>query len=79
MSAEIIVENFSNTGDRHPSPDRPIKDKSEKIHTKTHINLTKNKFKQKKATNNTQGNPHKVISRFFSRNSESQIGVARCI
>ena len=38
--AEIIVENFFNTGNRHPSPDSPIQDKSEKIHTETHSNQT---------------------------------------
>ena len=64
MSAEIIVENFSNTGDRHPSPDRPIKDKSEKIHTKTHINLTKNKFKKKKQQIIHKGSPIRLLAAF---------------
>ena len=47
------------------------------------IKLTKIKYKEKniesskgKATYNTQGNPHKVISWFFSRNSAGQKGVA---
>ena len=45
------------------------------------IKLTKIKDKEKgltksgKATNNIQGNPHKVISGFFTRNSAGKKGV----
>ena len=48
------------------------------------IKLTKIKFKEKniksskgKATNNIQGNPHKVIMWFFSRNSAGQKKMAK--
>ena len=42
------------------------------------IKLTKIKYTEKilKATNNIQGNSHKVIRSFFSRNSAGQKGVA---
>ena len=61
-----------------------IKKKKPKEKTSRHIliKLTKIKDKEKilkaarKKTSNIQGNPNKVISRFFSRNSAGQKGVA---
>ena len=88
MFEEIIVENFPNMGkgivtqvqeaQRVPYRINPGKNTPRCIL----IKLTKIKFKEKilkaarEKKNNIQRNPRKVISRFFSRNSAGQKGVA---
>ena len=73
---EIIVKNFPNKhgkGNIHPGPgsaESPIQDKLKEKHAEIHSNqIGKNQRQRKiiksskgKATNNIQGNPHKVNS-----------------
>ena len=85
---EIIVENFPNMGKEIATQVQEVKRVPGRIdprrNTLRHIiiKLTKSKDKENiksnkgKATNNIQGNTHKAISRFFSRNSAGQKGVA---
>ena len=86
---EIIVENFLNMGKEIVNQVQEVQrvslqDKSKEKHSKAHINQTiKNYIQRKniksskgKATINIQGNPHKVNSWSFSRNSAIQKGVA---
>ena len=89
ISEEIIVENFPNMGKEIVTQVQEAQRVPYRINprrnTPRHIllRLTKIKFKEKniksskgKAKNNIQRNPHKVISRFFSRNSACQKGLA---
>ena len=86
---EIIVENFPNTGKEIVIEVQEAQRVSYRINPRRNtlrhilIKLPKIKYKGKniksnkgKATNNIQGNYHKVISWFFSRNSAGQKGVA---
>ena len=86
---EIIVKNFPNMGKEIATQVQEAQRDPYRINPRRNtprhilIKLTKIKFKEKKvksskgkATNNIQGNPHKVISCFYSRNSASQKGVA---
>ena len=86
---DIIVENFPNIGKEIVSQVQEAQRVPYRINprrnTPRHILIkpSKNKYKEKniksrkgKATNNIQGNPHKVNSWSFSRNCASQKGVA---
>ena len=86
---EIIAENFPNMGKQPITQIQEAQQVPYKINPRRNtlrhilIKLTKIKDKEKiskaarkKKTNNTQGNLNKVISRFFSRNSACQKGVA---
>ena len=86
---EIIAENFPNMAKEIVNQVQEVQRVPYRINprrnTPRHIllKLSKIKYKKKKiksskgkATNNIQGNPHKVNSWSFSRNSESQKGVA---
>ena len=89
---EITVKNFSNMGKEivtqvPGSSEGPIMmNPRRNIPRHILIKLTKIKDKEKllratrdKATTNIQGNPHEVMSWFFSRNSAGQKGVAQYI
>ena len=79
---EIIAENFPNMGKEPLTQIQEAQQVPYKINprrtTQRHILIKLSKIKDKekilktarvKETNNIQGNPDKVISRFFSRNS----------
>ena len=81
---EIITENFPNMGEEILTQIQEAQRIPYRINprrnTRRHILIKLSNIKVKeqilKATNNIQGNPHKVISWFFSRNSVGQKGVA---
>ena len=86
---EIIVENFLNMGNEIVTQVQEVQRVPYRINPRRNtpryilIKLTKIKHKEKniknkkrKARNNMQGNSHKVVSCFFSRNSAGQKGVA---
>uniref|UniRef100_A0A8D1NE16 L1 transposable element RRM domain-containing protein n=1 Tax=Sus scrofa TaxID=9823 RepID=A0A8D1NE16_PIG len=86
---EITAENFPNIGKEPLTQIQEAQRVPYKINPRRNtprhilIYLTKIKDKEKilkaareKKTSNIQGNPNKVISRFFSRNSAGQKGVA---
>ena len=86
---EIIAENFPNMGKESLTQIQEERQVSYRINPRRNtlrhilIKLIKINDKQRnlessqgKETNNIQGNPDKVISRFFNRNSAGQKGVA---
>ena len=68
---------------RKELPESPKQDKPKAKHPKTHVNQTNKDQTQRaniknskgKATNNTQGDPHKDNSLSFNRNSSGQEGM----
>ena len=88
---EIIAENFPKMGKETVNQVQEVQRIPGRINPRRNmprhivIKLIKIKHKEsieinkRNTTNNIQGNPHKVFSGFFSRNSSGQQGVAQYI